>query len=151
VRFSPTSDGRFAPNLEPHERQFLAALPEQLQDLLDRDDPSLRRLFPTAYHQDAERDAEFQRLMREDLLTRRKETAQLLAGTAQSETLSAEELGIWMNAINDLRLVLGTQLDVSEGMDVDDLAEDDPRMAQFAVYGWLSMLLEQIIRALSEG
>jgi len=149
VRFAPTADGRFTPNLEPQERAFLAGLPSQLRDLLDNDDPSLRRLFPTAYHDDPERDAEFQRLMRDDLIARRTETAQVLQDTAESDTISAEELGMWMNAVNDLRLVLGTQLDVSEGMDMDDLTDDDPRLPQFAVYGWLSMLLEQIVQALT--
>ena len=148
ARFAPAANGRFSPNLEPHERQFLADLPRQLRELLDSDDPSLRRLFPTAYHQDAERDAEFQRLMREDLVARRTETAKLLERTATADTLSADDMSMWMTAINDLRLVLGTQLDVSEGMELDELEENDPRLPQFAVYGWLSMLLEQIIQAL---
>ena len=34
-------------------------------------DASLRRLFPTAYHNDAKKDAEYQRLMREELLASR--------------------------------------------------------------------------------
>ena len=149
VRFAPTPDGRFRPNLEPHERAFLGDLPRQLRELLDSDDPSLRRLFPTAYHDDPERDAEFQRLMREDLVRRRTETAELLERTASADTLSPDEMHMWMTAINDLRLVLGTQLDVSEGMDLGEMAEDDPRLPQLAVYGWLSMLLEQVIHALS--
>ena len=150
MRFAPTPDGRFAPNLDPHEREFLAGLPGQLRELLETDDPSLHRLFPAAYHQDPERDEEFRRLMRDDLLTTHRESAELLERTAQSDTLSLEELNIWMNAVNNLRLVLGTQLDVTEGMDLDDMDEQDPRLPKFAVYGWLSMLLEQIIVALTE-
>ena len=88
--------------------------------------------------------------MRDDLLTTHRESAELLERTAQSDTLSLEELNIWMNAVNNLRLVLGTQLDVTEGMDLDDMDEQDPRLPKFAVYGWLSMLLEQIIVALTE-
>ena len=46
-----------------------------------------------------------------------------------------------------LRLVLGTQLDVSEdGTMVDDT---DPRAAQFTVYHYLSMLQEEIVDALA--
>jgi hypothetical protein len=54
-----------------------------------------------------------------------------------------------MGAINDLRLVLGTRLDVSEDMDLDALADDDPLTPAFALYGYLGWLQEQIVAALA--
>jgi Domain of unknown function (DUF2017) len=130
---------------------MLATLPLQLRDLLGTDAPTLRRLFPVAYHLDAEHEAEFQRLMREDLLARRIGAAEALAASAEAKVLETdEEINTWIGAINDLRLVLGTQLDVSEDSDdlFDlDLAEDDPRAAQIEVYSWLGFMLEMLIRA----
>ena len=128
---------------------MLATLPLQLRALLETNEPSLRRLFPVAYHQDPEHEAEFQRLMRDDILQRRIGAAEMLAESANSKTLAGDDqINGWLGAINDLRLVLGTQLDVSEDSpDFDELDDDDPRVAQFHVYSWLGYLMEMLIQA----
>lgn len=139
--------GAFTLNLPDEERQLLTGLPAQLRELLgDGDQPSLRRLFPAAYHLDAEKDAEFHELMRSELLATKLSRAELLESTAHARELTEEQLLGWMGAVNDLRLVLGTQLDVGE--DDDDLDEGDPRAGHFGLYRYLGYLLENIIRAL---
>lgn len=149
--FTRRPDGTVEVNLRLEERAMLATLPLQLRDLLGTDAPTLRRLFPVAYHLDEQHEAEFQRLMREDLLARRIGAAEALAASAEAKVLETdEEINLWIGAINDLRLVLGTQLDVSEDSDDlydEDLAEDDPRAAQIHVYSWLGFVLEMLIRA----
>lgn len=149
-RFGVNRDGTFKVRLPQEERDLLAALPGQLRELLGAgdpaEDPSLRRLFPAAYTSDAERDAEYRRLMREDLVASRMRSAEVLERTAQATNLTEDEMLGWMGALNDLRLVLGTQLDVSE--DMDDVDPDDPRAPRFAVYGYLGYLLELVLRAL---
>ena len=52
-----------------------------------------------------------------------------------------------MHVVNDLRLVLGTKLDVSE--DIDEVEEDDPRFGAFEVYRVLSVVLSEIVEALT--
>ena len=65
------------------------------------------------------------------------------------KTLTEEELGCWMGAINDLRLVLGTRLDVSEDdIEIDPDSPDAP--ARF-VYHYLGWLLEEIVAAMAAG
>lgn len=149
--FRGRPDGTIDVALDDDERAMLAALPLQLRDLLATDDPSLRRLFPVAYHGDPAREAEYQQLIHQDLLARRIESAERLAAAAQSTRIEREEdVTGWLSAINDLRLVLGTQLDVSEDMDDLDLEiddDEDPRLAQWAVYSWLGYLMEMLIRA----
>ena len=54
-----------------------------------------------------------------------------------------------MRALNDLRLVLGTRLDVQEDTFLEELPPDDPRAPALAVYGYLSWTQEQLIAALS--
>jgi hypothetical protein len=54
-----------------------------------------------------------------------------------------------MGALNDLRLVLGTRLEVSEDMDEEPFAPDDPRASAFAVYRYLSELQWMVVEALS--
>ena len=61
--------------------------------------------------------------------------------------LTEDQLNAWMGAVNDLRLVLGTRLDVTEDMDAVQL--DDPRAPAFAVYQYLTHLLSEIVNALS--
>src|SRR5947209_5095809 len=78
------------------------------------DDPSLRRLFPTAYPDDAERDREYRQLVGDELVERRRAALDTLLATVDASSVSEDDLAAWMGAINDLRLVLGTRLDVSE-------------------------------------
>jgi len=145
--------GRFAIRLREEERELLASLPRQLRELVDgsADDPWLRRLFPPAYHQreDADKQTEWHRLMGEDLVVRRREQLDVLASTASATELDEEQVMVWAQALNDLRLYLGTRLDVSEDTDLDDYAEDDPDHSLYMLYGWLSYIQDSVITALS--
>lgn len=145
--FSPKRDGSFAVRLEDWERDLLRDLPRQLRELLMANDPSLRRLFPAAYHAHAEHEAEYQKYMRDELLASRFAAVDVLEKTADATSISEGDMLTTMNAINSIRLVIGTQLDVSE--DTDDSPSDDPRETQaHAVYGWLGYLLEAAVAAL---
>jgi hypothetical protein len=149
-RVSRTRHGTYALRLPGPERELLADLVDQLRELLEvtTDDPSVRRLFPAAYHEDPERDREYQQLVRDELLERRLASLATVEATARMDELDAAELSAWLTALNDLRLVLGTRLDVSEGQ--DDLDPDDPAAPAMAVYGYLSVLLGDVVDALAE-
>ena len=60
--------GGYTLHLPPDERELLRSLPAQFREVLQTDDPGLRRLFPPAYTDDDDANDEFQRLMREELL-----------------------------------------------------------------------------------
>jgi hypothetical protein len=149
-RIRRTRHGDFEIRLPAEERDLLANVAPQLRQLLDGDlaDPGLRRLFPTAYAQDAERDREYHALVRDELADRRRAAVELLVSTVDADRLTEDELVAWMGAINDLRLVLGTRLDVGEN-DGPLLDEDDPEAPLAALYGYLGWLLEQVVDALS--
>jgi hypothetical protein len=136
--------------LADEERQVLASLVAQLRLLLTdgEDDPGLRRLFPTAYADDVERENEYQSLVHDDLRARRLAALDLVASTLDAPVLDEDQLVGWMGALNDLRLVLGTKLDVSEETDIADVDPADPDAPALAVYGWLGWLLEQVVDAL---
>ena len=136
--------------LSRDERSLLAGLVEELRALLDGapGDPSLRRLFPPAY--DVEEDeVAYRDLMGGELLDGRRAALELVAETVERDRLSAEEADSWLRALNDLRLVLGTRLDVQEDTFREELPRDDPRGPALAVYGYLSWIQEQLIAALS--
>jgi len=143
-------DGRFEINLPKQERELLQHLLPQLREVLeDPDDERARRLFPTAYLQDPDRDAEYQRYMRDELVTSRTAALDKFAETANESSVDEDTLVQWMQSINAVRLVLGTLLDVSEEQDLLDVPEHDPLYAEFALYGYLSGLLHEIVEALA--
>lgn len=147
-RFIRDRDGRFHPNLEPTEQDLLAELPGQAMGLLTEDEPSARRLYPVAYPDDEQAEKDYRSVMGETLQARHRAVLDTMAETARAESIDEPELMQWMGALEVLRLVLGTQLDVTEDMaEIDAL---DPRAPQFAVYAYLSMLQGEIIEALAE-
>ena len=147
----------FRLNLQNEERDLVLRLMGELRALLlgPNEDDRLRRLFPTAYHQpgDQAMDDEYQRLMREDLVASRLTGLNLvdecLGETSDdSAPLSEAQLLAFVQALNGLRLVLGTMLDVGEDDDPEDIGDDHPLAGEHHLYGFLSWLLDWCIRAL---
>ena len=142
-------------NIGNDERQLVARLLTELSQLLmgESGDPRLIRIFPPAYHlaDDAEADAEYQRLMREELVASRLSGITTVNDALQGPGPVGEETMIaFIQAINGLRLVLGTMLDVDEDDDPDEIDEDDPLVGEHHLYNFLSWLLDWAVRALGE-
>jgi uncharacterized protein DUF2017 len=148
LRIARTGAGRYALDLPEDEREMIAGLVQQLREVLlaTTDDPIVRRLFPTAYNEDADRDKEYQQLVRDELLERRLAALETVEATTSVAELDEAGLTGWLTALNDLRLVLGTRLDVSE----DDVAvdPDDPDAPALALYHYLGLLVSQAVEAL---
>jgi hypothetical protein len=140
--------GRYQLRLDGEERALLRGLPTQLRELLATDDPSLRRLFPTAYTDDPKREAEYQQLMRDDLLERHRGALEVMEETIDATDLDEEQLLAWMKAVNQMRLVLGTRLEVTEELYDQGMDASDPRAPAFALYSYLGWLQEHIVQAL---
>ena len=139
------SDGGVLLRLSPEERALVASLAGELRAQLDAgtDEPSLRRLFPPAYDDEQDEQA-YRELAGNGLLDGRRQALELLAATAGSDRLSPEEADAWLRALNDLRLVLGTRLDVQE-----DALLEGPQSPELALYGYLSWVQEQLVAALA--
>jgi hypothetical protein len=143
-------NGLWTLNLGLDERQLLAALAGELDALLEAspDDPSLRRLHPTAYPKDEEFEEGWQLLIGEELRATRRTQLDVLRAAAEKTELDDDEVQSWMQALNALRLVLGTRLDVSE----DDPGPEDPNepdAAAYALYEVLGYLLDRTVQSLS--
>ena len=144
----------FRINIEQEERDLLVRLLEELRGMLvgPNDAPALHRLFPAAYHlpEHAEQDAEYQRLMREELVASRLAGIGIvLEALSAPPPLSEEQIQALLQALNGIRLVLGTMLDVSEELELEDLPDDHPQIGEYHLYGYLSWLLEWTVRAVS--
>lgn len=174
--FRRTATGRIVLRVDAVEKGLLVTLLEQLADFvapealddedplvamvgLDPDavrpeDPALARLLPDAYLDDDAAAAQFRRFtersLRETKLAHTQTALETLRRSGEKVTLSSDEAGAWLGALNDVRLALGTRLGVTEeGMEeLASLPDDDPRAPTFHIYDWLTYLQETLVRAL---
>ncbi len=150
-RIRRTPEGGFELRIPRQEREILAGLPSRLRDLLGSDDPAVGRLFPPAYEDDPARQADYEALVRGDLTAQRLRSLEIMEETLRADRLDEEQLTAWLGAVNDLRLVLGTKLDVEEDMDPDDISDTDEQAPAYALYYYLGWLEEQIVAELAAG
>ncbi|WP_405903533.1 DUF2017 domain-containing protein [Streptomyces sp. NBC_00656] len=130
-------------------------------------DPALARLFPEAYGDDDTElraaSAEFRRFTENDLRTRKRDDALVVVrtldaltpaeGGAAVLTLAADECRSWLGSLNDLRLTIGTRLEVSDEDGGEDgslyrLPDSDPRKPMVMAYLWLGALQETLVETL---
>ncbi|MCW2615671.1 MAG: hypothetical protein JWN08_2665 [Frankiales bacterium] len=117
-------------------------------------DPALARLLPDAYGDDDEAATEFRRYTETDLRAGKRAHAAVVLGTLAPYVdrggripLDREQADAWLTCLNDLRLVLGTRLEVTEDTDFEP-GSDDPRSQALMVYGWLGWLQESLLECL---
>ena len=146
--------------LDPAEARILALLLDQLEQLLTADaedvagDPVLDRLLPAGHRSDPELAADYRELTESSLRAGKAEDlATVRAGLpldGGTVRLDPEEAGAWLRTSNDLRLALGTRLDIQEDTEPpEDLASEEGQ--QLAVYYWLTGLQGSLVDALAAG
>jgi hypothetical protein len=142
-------------------RQCVAELAALLSDTLDRDDPAVERLFPDVYPEDPDDEAEYRRYTEADLkATKLDQVRTVLSDLLQSGgevRLDEQGADVWLRALTDVRLALGTRLGVQDDTDIqselDDAVLRDPtstRVGQLSVYAYLSLLQESLVGALTQ-
>ena len=105
----------------------------------------MKRLFPSAYHDDERLNDEYRRLTHGDIADSHIAAIDnAIALLAPDRVFTTSELERFVRAINAMRLVLGTLLDVSED-DPEDFDDDDPAAPQRHVYDYLGWLLHSSI------
>jgi hypothetical protein len=158
VRFKRSRRGVEA-KLEPAEASLLAQCAVELLELLGTgdevsgdplealvglppgdvappEDPALARLFPSAYQHDE--------AAASDAIV----SLQPLLEAGGKLVLDRDQADAWLSWLNDIRLVLGTRLDVTEDTYEDDIDPEDPRWQVMQIYGWLGWLQESLLACL---
>jgi Domain of unknown function (DUF2017) len=151
-RVRRTRKGMYRLDVPETERELLRRLLPQLRAVLTDEAPPderARRLFPPAYTDDEAADAEYQRLMREDLVASHLGALDLVEASLDANELTEGQLVAWMSAVNSVRLVLGTLLDVNEELDIGRLPDATPDIESYALYAYLSNLLGDMVDALN--
>jgi hypothetical protein len=67
--------------------------------------------------------------------------------------LSAQESMQWLSALNDLRLAIGSRLEITDEDDTEllyRLPEEDPRKPMVMAYLWLGGLQETLVATLMQ-
>jgi hypothetical protein len=145
--------------LEPAEAQIVGLLLDQLEQLLTADDdwssdPVLARLLPDGHRGDPRLAADYRELTEsalrsgktDDLATVR---ASLPPGGGDVR-LDPEQAGAWLRTTNDLRLAMGTRLEITEETEPpEDPTSEEGQ--QLAVYYWLTALQGSLVDALVAG
>jgi hypothetical protein len=143
-------DGTYRVDLPSEERDVLAALPGQLREAFEAGEPTLYRLFPPAHADDDDANEEYAGLVGQGLAEGKLLALSELERTAHATSLDEGELGAWLGGLESLRLVLGTQLDVTEET-YGAFDPEDSQAPRLALYHWLSWLQEEVVQALAEG
>ena len=122
-------------NLDAHEQALLRELLQELEPLLAEPD-------------NPESEEQYRSLVRDQLVRGRARSLATMRDTLANNEIDLAQADEWLRALNDLRLVLGTRLDVTEDLDYDSIDLDTPRGRDLAVYGYLAWLQEQLVDAL---
>jgi hypothetical protein len=143
---------RFAVHLSQGVRGLLVELCQQSRALLEAEDPSsdpaVARLFPPAYQDDPLRNLEFETNVGATPRAGKLEALDIVERTARATELTEDELLAWIGVVNDLRLVLGTRIEITEEATDEDFPADDARHDSYRIYQFLGYLLQEMLEAM---
>lgn len=147
----PRPDGRFDLVLDVAHRETISALLGELDQLIEAGpgDPDLRRLHPPAYPDDPQRDAEFQLLAGDELRTARRAAIETVRSSMDRSVLDEDQVWAWLRALNALRLVVGTKLDITDEEYEPVIDVDHPDAGLWSIYHFTGELEHAIIAAIA--
>ena len=152
--------GDFVAKFDAAEAGVLGLLLDQLEQLLTADagdvadDPVLARLLPDGHRSDPELAADYRELTESSLRSGKTDDLAIVRATLPDGggevRLDRDQAGAWLRSSNDLRLALGTRLDITEDTEPPDEVADEQDQ-QLAVYYWLTALQGSLVDALADG
>jgi hypothetical protein len=150
-RFHPVGDSRFRVRLRRGERALLRRVLAEQHQRLSEDGPSLAPLYPPGYGDgddaSAARSVEFSSLTKVDLTATRSSALERVQASLEDREIDAETLAVWMRTLNDVRLVMAAELDITD----DEQAPPAPWSATFPAwrtYAVLGNLVHEAVLAL---
>jgi hypothetical protein len=143
-------NGRVVGRLDAHEVDLLRGLLDDVMTVIGSGDDNAitRRLFPDA-SPDPEVAKDLKELLYDDLREAKLDAARTMRGSVPDDgrvDLDTDTAEVWLSALNDVRLTIGTSIDVTEetyGVEPD---EGD---AMLHLYHWLTFLQDTLVEAVS--
>jgi hypothetical protein len=149
-------DGSIVLRLPSDGIDALVSAAADLESGLDPEAADQVRLFPRAYQNDDD-EATFRDLTRQYLLESKRHALTVVSSLQESSrkggiselVLSDEQLQALLGSLNDLRLVLGTMLEVTdEDQPASLLPPDAPNAAKVNAYLWFGAVQELLLELL---
>lgn len=172
--------GKYVGSFEPAEAALIADLVDQVRQLFSHrrsqgsddplvrltgmavgsserpTDPALARLFPDFSADDADLSAGMRSLHEPSMLAAKDRAAVTLLDTLPRSggqvRLDETTAMAWSQALNDVRLALGTRLEITDDEAVPPGAQeaDSPQAAMYSTYRWLSAVQDSLVTTLLE-
>ncbi|MGH2735156.1 MAG: DUF2017 family protein [Actinomycetota bacterium] len=156
MEVSPSGERGATIRLDDQEAAMMRDLADQLRDIVkgdDASDPVVGRFYPPA-HEVPEEDRKYRDLVGSELKNgkaRALESVQLSLGDSGPVTVSLgeDEIDPWLTTLTDMRLAIGTRMDVTEEKMNEQLDPNDPDAAPLSVLHWLGWIQQSLIEASS--
>ena len=158
--FRTARGGDVVARLEPAEAGIVGLLLDQLEQLLEADaedvggDPVIARLLPDGHRGDPELAADYRELTEASLRSGKADDLAMVRATLPDGggevRLDADQAAAWLRTSNDLRLALGTRLDITDDTEPPEEITGEEEQ-QLAVYYWLTALQGSLVDALVAG
>lgn len=133
--------------LTPQETSVLGSILSLLAGV-DPDEPAFARLTPSPYPSDAQANAEFRRLVSDQLEEVRQGDRGAFSASLEGDGwLSEEEAEAWLRVLGEGRLVLATRLGIEEDGWEEEADPADPRVSLLHYLGWLQEELTEVLAA----
>ena len=159
LRVRREKNGTLLVSMDKQTAEILGELPRRLRSVLERPDFAdrvVQRLFPPAYRTQKE-ETEYRKLLGSDLLKRKLESVEAFEKTLRGRKdgvlqvqlrVVAEDVELWLGFVNDMRLLLGTELDIRDESRGHTFDPSHPQAADMALLHFLSWLEEELLKAL---
>jgi hypothetical protein len=152
-------NGTYVVTLDLYEALLLRSLPDRLRRLLESpevDARVARRFFPPAYR-DSQKNREYRRLLGDDLRRRKLAGVETFENTLRNLRrkgrqveirIRTEEYDLWLAFVNDMRVLLGVELDIrDDDWGSEEFDPESPHAEDLALLHYLSWLEEALISA----
>jgi hypothetical protein len=155
-----SNEPRVLVSLHPAEQQMLVNLRQSVRHALTHPQESekiLARLFPITHREDPDEEREHRRLLGESMLESRLEALDRFEATLHRATpksgqfhveLSMAEVDLWLHVVNDMRLLLATELNIRDNNWLEQGVEDLADLMKFHFLAALSGMQEALLQAL---
>lgn len=114
------------------------------------EDEVLARLLPDFHREDADLAGAMRSLREPELIDAKSRAADVLLATCPESggriELDVDQADLWLSALNDVRLALGTTIGVTEDMP-EIPPEDENLAAHLGVYQWLTFVQDALVQA----
>lgn len=149
-------NGTIRLSLDDQEAQIMRELVREMNTLLEADlpraDAVVARLFPDAFD-DAEESERYRELIGDQLNDAKKAALRTVTESLGDEgkvspALEPNDVEDWLRVLTDIRLAIGTRLDIDDERMARDIDPNDPDAQALVLLHWLGYTQELLVEAI---